>query len=175
MLYSQHTDFCILTLYSLHLQLIFPVPCSENSIWLGWHVSSCLFTSNLAEVCDWGASGVRYNGFISARGVTLRETKRSHINTASTSTICLCLSLHAICVLIMFLHLFAFLPPNTSQDKAEHHAVSHVPSLFLFWLHCLPPNPMTKCSHRALPSYTQACKLISCYIKREIKGEKCIF
>lgn len=66
--------------------------------------------------------------------VTLRETKQLHISTVSTSTICLCLTLRAICVLIMFLHLFAFLPPYTSQPvgsgEAEHHAPSRVPNFF---------------------------------------------
>lgn len=79
----------------------------------------CGFTSNLAEVCYSGPSDVCYSAPISAGRVTLSETKWCHISTASTSTICLCLSLHVICVLIVFLHPFAFLPPETLKHNAK--------------------------------------------------------
>lgn len=62
-----------------------------------------------------------HNG-LSARTVTLRETKRCNIGTASASAICLCLSLHTICALVMFVHLFAFSSSRTARSAAQRRA-----------------------------------------------------
>lgn len=100
---------------------------------------------------------------ISAGRVTLRETKQRHISTASTGTICLCLAPRAICVLIASLHLFAFLPPQVSlQETADGHALSFVHS-FLSVISDL----ILICSITTIVQ----CKPMSCYTKREIKGE----
>lgn len=108
----------------------------RKSIWLCRHVSSCVFTSHLAEVCYWGASIVLCNVPISATRVTLRETKRCHICTMNTSTICLCLSLHTICVLIMFLHLLLFCLRAACRLQSRAPCSFSCPQflLFLFWI-----------------------------------------
>ncbi len=115
-----------------------------------------------------------YSAIISARTVTLRETKRCHISTVSTSTICLCLSLslHAIFVLIAAPLCFsASLHGSAGRMGQSRAPCSFSCPQFLFFLLCLcclPTNRTTKCSHRALPPHTQACKLVLREIKRRM-------
>lgn len=94
------------------------------------------------------------------------ETKQYHISTASTSAICLCLSLFTLsasclCTLLLFYPKQISLQVRTKQSAFSCRQIS--------FHSCLPPNLTIKRPH------TRACKLISCYIKREIKGEECSF
>ena len=127
------------------------------------------------------AGGVLQRGFRSAErcpricteGWPWGGTKRFHISTVCTSTICLCLpiALYLCSHRVFFTSLLLCLLSSRQHAGKEQSGAPcsfscpQFSFLFLFWL----PSPAQfhLGGRRYLPFQTEACKLLSCYIKSE--------